>query len=267
MGMAVIIATRRTIDGMRIDMNADVGESRGARLVGDDAALIPFVTSVNIACGFHAGDPLTIERTVGLAVATGAAIGAHPGYPDLTGFGRREMEMAPEDLEASIVYQVGAVGAFTRAAGAELRHVKAHGALYNRAAGDPVVAAAVARAVRRCSPDLVLVGLAGSALLLAGLDAGLRVAAEAFPDRAYEPDGTLRSRALTGAVLTDSDAVAERALAMARDGLVIAVDGSRLKLKADTLCLHGDTSCAVEHARAVRAALAAAGIEVRSLGD
>jgi UPF0271 protein len=265
--MAVIIATRRTIDVMRIDLNADVGESLGPRPVGDDAALIPLVTSVNIACGFHAGDPRTIERTVALAVAAGAAIGAHPGYPDLEGFGRRDMEMAPEDLEAAIIYQVGAVGAFARAAGAELRHVKAHGALYNRAATDPVVAAAAARAVRRCSADLVLVGLAGSALLGAGLDAGLRVAAEAFPDRAYEPDGTLRSRTLTGAVLTVSDAVAERAVRMARDGVVIAVDGSRVKLRADTLCLHGDTPGAVEHARAVRAALAAAGIEVRPLGD
>lgn len=251
---------------MQIDLNADVGESLGPWSMGDDAALIPLVTSVNVACGFHAGDPRTIERTIGLAVAAGAAIGAHPGYPDLVGFGRRDLAMTPADLEASIVYQVGAVAAFARAAGAELRHVKAHGALYNRAALDPDAAAAVARAVRRCSADLVLVGLAGSELLRAGTEAGLRVAAEAFPDRAYERDGTLRSRSLPGAVLTDSQAIADRAVRMARDGVVIAVDGSAVSLLANTLCLHGDTPGAVEHARAVRAALEVAGISVRPVG-
>ncbi|HEX5590955.1 MAG TPA: 5-oxoprolinase subunit PxpA [Candidatus Limnocylindrales bacterium] len=251
---------------MRIDLNADVGESLGPWPMGDDAALIPHVTSVNIACGFHAGDPRTIERTVALAMAAGAAIGAHPGYPDLVGFGRRDLAMSAEDLEASIVYQVGAVMAFARAAGAELRHVKAHGALYNRAAADPGVAAAVARAVRRSSAGLVLVGLAGSALLDAGRDAGLTVAAEAFPDRAYEPDGTLRSRSLPDAVMTDSATVAERAVRMARDGVVVAVGGATVALQADTLCIHGDTPGAAEHARAVRAALEAAGIAVRPLG-
>jgi UPF0271 protein len=245
-----------------IDLNADVGESLGPWPMGDDARLIPLVSSVNIACGFHAGDPSTIERTVGLAVAAGAAIGAHPGYPDLVGFGRRDMDMTAEDLEAAIVYQVGAVATFARAAGSELQHVKAHGALYNRAAVDPAYAAAIARAVRRVSPDLVLVGLAGSTLLGAGRAAGLAVAAEAFPDRAYEADGSLRSRRLPGAVLTDSDLVAERAVAMARDGVVTAIDGTRIELQADTLCLHGDTPGAVEHATAVRAALDAAGIRV-----
>jgi UPF0271 protein len=251
---------------MRIDLNADLGESVGPRQIGDDAALIPLVTSVNVACGFHAGDPRTIERTVALAVAAGAAIGAHPGYPDPAGFGRREMAMSVEDIEAAVVYQVGAVAAFAHAAGSRLRHVKAHGALYNRAAADPETAAAIARAVRRCGADLILVGLAGSALLDAGRDARLRVAAEAFPDRAYEPDGTLRSRSLPDAVLIDSGAIAERAVRMARDGAVTAVDGSTVSLRADTLCLHGDNPGAVEHARAVRAALAAAGIEVRSVG-
>jgi len=251
---------------MRIDLNADVGESLGPWTIGDDEALIPLVTSVNIACGFHAGDPGTIERTVALAVAARAAIGAHPGYPDLVGFGRRDLTMAPADLEAAIVYQVGAVSAFARAAGAELHHVKAHGALYNRAGVDAEIGAVVARAIRRCSPDLVLVGLAGSELLAAGDAAGLRTAAEAFPDRAYEADGTLRSRSLAGAVLTDSAEIAERAVRMARDGVVEAVDGAIISLRPDTLCLHGDTPGAVEHARAVRAALAAAGIVVQAVG-
>ena len=251
---------------MRIDLNADVGESLGPWPMGDDAALIPLVSSVNIACGFHAGDPATIERTVALAIAAGAAIGAHPGYPDLAGFGRRDMAMSPGDLEAAVVYQVGAVATFARAAGGELRHVKAHGALYNRAAVDPATAEAVARAVRRCGRDLVLVGLAGSQLLAAGQAAGLRVAAEAFPDRAYEPDGTLRSRALPGAVLTDSAAIARRAVGMARDGRAEAFDGSAIALRPDTICLHGDTPGAAEHAHAVRAALEAAGIAVMALG-
>jgi UPF0271 protein len=251
---------------MRIDLNADVGESLGPWPMGDDAALIPLVSSVNIACGFHAGDPATIERTVALAAAAGAAIGAHPGYPDLAGFGRRDMTMSPADLEAAVVYQVGAVAAFARAARSELRHVKAHGALYNRAVVDPAIAAAVARAVRRCSGELILVGLAGSELLVAGAAEGLPVAAEAFPDRAYEADGTLRSRALAGAVLTDSAAIAERALAMARDGEVRAVDGTVVTIRPVTLCLHGDTPGAAEHARAVRAALDAAGIAVMAVG-
>jgi UPF0271 protein len=251
---------------MRIDLNADVGESLGPWPMGEDAALIPLVSSVNIACGFHAGDPATIERTVALAVAAGAAIGAHPGYPDLAGFGRRDMAMTPSDLEATIIYQVGAVAAFARAAGAEVRHVKAHGALYNRAAVDPATAEVVARAVRRCGRELVLVGLAGSHLLAAGEAAGLRVASVAFPDRAYEADGTLRPRSLPGAVLTDSAAIARRAVAMVREGRADAYDGSAVELRPDTICLHGDTPGAVDHARAVRAALEGAGIAVLAIG-
>jgi len=251
-----------TVARASIDLNADVGESVGPWPMGDDERLIPRVTSVNIACGFHAGDPVTIGRTVQLATDAGVAIGAHPGYPDLVGFGRRDMDLSAAELEAAIVYQVGAVAAFARAAGTELRHVKAHGALYNRAAADRAVADVVARAVRRCGAGLVLVGLAGSALLEAGRDAGLSVAAEAFPDRAYEADGSLRSRRLAGAVLTDSETVAARAVSMARDRTVAAVDGSTIRLDADTLCLHGDTPGAVEHAIAVRAALEAAGIRL-----
>lgn len=248
---------------MDIDLNADVGESFGPWPMGDDAQLIPLVSSVNVACGFHAGDPMTIERTVRLAVAAGAAVGAHPGYPDLAGFGRRELAMPAAELEAAILYQVAAVAAFARDAGVELHHVKSHGALYNLAARDEGVAETVARAIRRFSRDVVLVGLAGSRLLDAGRAAGLAVAAEAFPDRAYEPDGSLRSRSLPDAVLTDSDAIASRAVSMARDRRVVAAGGSTVEVDVQTLCLHGDTPGAAAHAAAVRAALEAAGIGVR----
>jgi UPF0271 protein len=245
-----------------IDLNADVGESVGSWPMGDDEHLIPLVSSVNIACGFHAGDPLTIERTIRLAIDGKAAIGAHPGYPDLVGFGRRDLDMAPDELEAALIYQIAAIAGLARAAGAELRHVKPHGALYNRAAQDECLAGSIARAVRRFSPQLILVGLAGSRLVEAGRAAGLTVAAEAFPDRAYEPDGSLRSRQLPGAVLTDSAVIAARAVEMARNGTVTATDGTVVPLRADTLCLHGDTPGAAEHARAVRDALEAAGVTI-----
>ncbi len=250
---------------MQIDLNADVGESFGTWSLGEDESLIPLVSSVNVACGFHAGDPRTIQRTVALAVAAGAAVGAHPGYPDPAGFGRRAMSMSPEDLEAAILYQVGAVAAFARAAGTELRHVKPHGALYNQAALDRETAEAIARAVRRFSSSLILVGLAGSALLDAGADAGLTTAGEGFPDRAYEPDGTLRARHHADALLGDEAAVGARAVAMVREGAVSAADGSHVAIHAATLCIHGDAPGAARRARATRTALAAAGIGVRAL--
>ena len=252
---------------MRIDLNADVGESLGPWPMGEDARLIPLVSSVNVACGVHAGDPLTIQRTVATAIAHGIAIGAHPGYPDLVGFGRRDLEMAADELEASIVYQVGAVATFARAMGSELRHVKAHGALYNRAARNPSVAASIARAVRSISPELILVGLAGSAILDAGTEAGLAVAAEAFADRAYEPDGSLRSRRVEGALLSTPEAAAAQAVAIARDGVVRAYDGTELAVRAETVCIHGDTPGAADVARAVRAALEDAGIEILPVGS
>ncbi|HEX5012835.1 MAG TPA: 5-oxoprolinase subunit PxpA [Candidatus Limnocylindrales bacterium] len=250
---------------MRIDLNADVGESLGPWPMGADADLIPLVTSVNVACGAHAGDPLTIERTVRLAASHGVAVGAHPGYPDLVGFGRRDLAMAPDDLEASIVYQVGAVAAFAADAGVPLRHVKAHGALYNAAARDAALAAVVARAIARVSPSLVLVGLAGSALLEAGRAAGLATAAEAFADRAYEADGSLRSRGQPGAVHEDPAVVAAQALSIARDWVVTAHDGSPVAVQADTICIHGDSPGAVGFARAVRETLTGAGVTVAAL--
>jgi 5-oxoprolinase (ATP-hydrolysing) subunit A len=247
---------------VRIDLNSDIGESLGPWPMGRDAELIPLVSSVSIACGFHAGDPLVMERTVGLALAAGVSLGAHPGYPDLIGFGRRDLAMASDELEAAVLYQVAALAGIARAHGAELRHVKAHGALYNHAAVEPAVAEPVARAVRRFSPELVLLGPPGSALLEAGQAEGLPVAAEGFADRAYEPDGTLRSRRLEGALLDDPAAAAEQAVSMVRDGVVRATDGSMVRMRIASLCIHGDTPNAPAIARAVRAALEGQGIDI-----
>jgi len=246
----------------QIDLNADVGESFGPWSMGDDERLIPLVSSVNIACGAHAGDPVTIARTVRLALAHGAAIGAHPGYPDLAGFGRRDLDMASDELEGSLIAQVGAVQAIARSQGATVGHVKPHGALYNRAARDLGLATTIAEAIARLDPGLVLVGLAGSALLEAGRMAGLGVRSEGFADRAYEADGSLRDRRKEGAIL-DPAAAAAQAVAIARDGAVTLANGQSLAVDADTICVHGDGPAAVETAVAIRAALAAAGIDVR----
>jgi 5-oxoprolinase (ATP-hydrolysing) subunit A len=250
---------------VRIDLNADVGESYGAWAMGQDEELVPLMTSVNIACGAHAGDPLVMARTVALALEHGVAIGAHPGYPDRDGFGRRDISFGIDELEASIIFQLGALSGFVRDAGAELQHVKPHGALYNRAAHDADVAAAVARAVRRFDRSLVLVGLAGSRLLDAGRVEGLAVRGEAFADRAYEPDGSLRSRRHPDAVLPDAEAAAEQAVSIVVLGKVEAIDGTPVSIEADTLCIHGDTPGASEYARRVRAELDAAGVTVASL--
>jgi UPF0271 protein len=251
---------------MKIDLNCDMGESFGRYTLGHDADLMPYVTSANIACGLHASDPLVIERTVGLAHEHGVGIGAHPGYPDLQGFGRRAMQLAPEEVEAFVLYQIGALAAFARAAGAELVHVKPHGALYNQAAQDPALAQAIARGVARFSRRLILVGLANSFLIEAGLEAGLSVAREAFVDRAYEADGSLRSRRLPGAVLRDPAQAAAQAVRIARDGAVVAYSGEEVSVQAQTMCLHGDTPTALEIAQAVRQALDTASVQVTPLG-
>jgi UPF0271 protein len=249
-----------------IDLNADVGESSGPWPMGADDALIPLVTSVNIAGGAHAGDPSTILRTAELAVGHGVAIGAHPGYPDLAGFGRRDLDMTAEELRASIVVQVGAVIAGARVAGGRVTHVKPHGALYNRSARDERLAEIIARAVRDLDPGLRLVGLAGSASISAGRAAGIAVVEEAFADRPYEPDGTLRSRRLDGALLGPDEAAAQ-ALGIVRDGRVVTTDGSEVVVRADTLCIHGDSPGAAAIARSVRAALEAAGVTIRAVED
>jgi UPF0271 protein len=251
---------------MRIDLNCDLGESFGAYVIGNDEALLPLITSANIACGYHAGDPQVMARTVRLAAQYGVAVGAHPGFPDLMGFGRRAMQLSPDEIETCVLYQVGALAAFARAAGVPLVHVKPHGALYNLAVGEPAIATAIACGVASFSHDLILVGLAGSvAMAEATQSAGLRFAVEAFADRVYNPDGTLQARRIAGSLITDPAHAAAQAVSIARDGSVIAHDGTRLALHADTLCLHGDNPAALANAQAVRQALAAAGVEVRAL--
>lgn len=249
-----------------VDLNADVGEAFGAWPLGDDAGILACVSSANVACGFHAGDPQLMDRTVALCARLGVAVGAHPGFFDLRGFGRRAISADPAEIEADVLYQVGALAAFTRAHGVPLVHVKPHGALYNQAAADEALARAVARAVARASPELVLVGLSSSTVMRHAAEAeGLRFAAEAFADRRYEADGSLRSRKLEGALLTDSLAVAAQALSITHEGFAIAADGTRVLLRADTLCLHGDTPGAAENARQVHASLTAAGIGIAPL--
>ena len=250
---------------LRVDLNCDVGESFGRYALGDDEGILPHVTSANIACGFHAGDPVIMRRTVRLALRLGVAVGAHPGFPDLGGFGRRELHAAPEEVEAMVLYQVSALAGIAAAEGGRLRHVKPHGALYNMAARDPRLAGAVARGVAAAGEDLILVGLSGSHLLDAGRAAGLAVASEAFADRAYEADGALRSRSLPGAVIGDADAAVARVLQMLRDGSVAAATGECVALRADTVCIHGDTPGAASLAAAVRAGLEAENVAVRPL--
>jgi len=245
-----------------IDINSDLGESFGAWRMGDDAALLAIVSSANIACGFHGGDPDIMRGTVAMAVQHDVAIGAHVSLPDLQGFGRREMAVTPNEAYAMTLYQIGALQAFAQAAGTRLRHVKPHGALYNMAARDAKLAAAIARAVHDFNPSLCLFGLANSALIDAGLAAGIPVAAEAFADRRYRADGSLQPRREPDAVIQEGDEAIAQAMAMAREGQVRAVDGSIVSLQADTLCVHGDGEHAVAFARRLRAALEAADIGI-----
>jgi len=250
---------------MQIDLNSDLGESFGAWRMGQDEALMASITSANVACGFHAGDPSVMRRTVALAKRHGVAVGAHPGFPDLVGFGRREMQASPEEVEDFVLYQVSALAGIASTEGMPLQHVKAHGALYNQACRDRKLADAIARAITAFNPGLILFGLPGSELLEAGQRAGLRVAAEVFADRAYEPDGSLASRRKPGSVIHDARSVVERAVRMVREGRVVATNGSTISLTAHTICLHGDTPGSGDLSRQVRTGLEAAGIRVAPL--
>ena len=247
-----------------VDLNADLGEGFGVWRLGDDDALLGLVTSANVACGFHAGDPSTMRRVCTRAVEAGVAIGAQVSYRDLAGFGRRFVDVEPGELADDVLYQLAALDGVARASGSRVRYVKPHGALYNAVVTHEAQAAAVVAAVRDLDPSLPVLGLPGSALLRAAADAGLRTVAEGFADRGYTPDGTLVPRREPGALVHDPAAVAARAVRMAADGVVEAGDGSTVEVEVASVCVHGDTPGAVALARAVRDALTAAGLVPRS---
>lgn len=254
-------------DGRSIDLNCDAGEGFGPWPMGNDEVLIPLMTSVNIACGAHAGDPMVMRRTVELAARYGVAVGAHPGYPDLQGFGRRALGLTPAEVEAWVLAQIGALAAVARGVGVSLQHVKAHGALYNTASDDAALAEAIARAVRAYDADLILMARAGSVQAGIGREMGLRVAEEAFADRGYDGRGRLLPRGEPGALLTDARAAAARAVELVRTGSLRVADGTRLQLHAQTLCVHSDTPGAAALAAELRDTLAQSGIPIRALRD
>jgi UPF0271 protein len=250
---------------IQIDMNSDVGESFGVYKLGFDEEVIPHITSANIACGFHAGDPGVMRKTVILAKQYGVEVGAHPGFPDLIGFGRRNIDATLQEIQDDVIYQTGALQAFARSQGLRLQHVKAHGALYNMAVANPKIWEAIAEALAEVDREIILVVLASSkreSLLEIGKRCSIRIAFEAFPDRAYHKDGSLVSRREKGAVIHDHEIVAKRALKMAQERKVIAIDGTEIMLQADTLCVHGDNPGAVEMVKRIRQELKDAGVVV-----
>ncbi|TAJ46168.1 MAG: LamB/YcsF family protein [Herbiconiux sp.] len=250
-----------------VDLNADLGESYGTWTLGDDRSMLGLVTSANVACGFHAGDPAHLLETLRLAAAHRVDVGAQVSYPDLRGFGRRDLDLPAADLTADIIYQIGALQALATVAGTRVRYVKPHGALYNRIVHDERQAAAVVEAVVALDPALALVGLPDSEVGRLAEAEGLRFVPEAFADRAYRADGTLVSRTEAGAVLHDRDEIAERMLRLAAEGVITSIDGTDIALSAETICVHGDTPDAVGIARAVREALAASGLTITSFSE
>lgn len=251
----------------RIDINCDLGESFGAWSMGNDQAMMPSITSANIACGFHASDPRGMERTVALCAASGVAVGAHPGFPDLVGFGRRDIKVTPDEARTDVIYQIGALQAFCRARGVKLQHCKPHGQLNNLAYADERLADAIVAGIAAAGPDLVMTAMPRSALRRAAERAGLRVAREVYLDRAVRRDGSLVPRSQPGAVLHDPVEAIDRAVRLVRTGKVRSVEGDEIELEADTICVHGDTPGAPELAARLRAALEAAGLQVRPLGS
>lgn len=250
-----------------IDLNSDIGESFGAYTLGDDRAVMKSITSANVACGFHAGDPLVLKKTIASCAEIGVAVGAHPGYPDLAGFGRRNMACSPDEIYSDCLYQIGATAAFCVANGIELQHVKPHGAMYNQAAKSPEMAAAIANAIKDAGGNLLLMGLANSEFERAAKDAGILFAAEAFADRAYMPDGSLVPRSKPGSVIHDTEAAARRVVRMATEGTVEAIDGTIINFRPASVCMHGDTPEAVAMAAAVRSALESAGVQIKNLRE
>ncbi len=250
---------------MKIDLNCDLGESFGNYKIGMDDEVIKFISSANIACGFHASDPLVMEKTVALAKENGVKVGAHPGFPDLAGFGRRNMNVSPKELKAMVVYQIGALNAFCKVSGIKMNHVKPHGAMYNMAAKDERLAFAIAEAVAHVDDSLVLVGLSGSELLKAAKIVGVKCASEVFADRAYEDDGSLVPRTQIGAVISNEEEASDRAVQMIKFGKVKSITGKEIPITADTICIHGDTPQALHLARIMRAKFAREMIEIEAL--
>lgn len=252
---------------VKVDLNSDLGESFGAYTIGMDEAVIAYISSANVACGYHAGDPLVMDKTVAAAAAAGVAVGAHPGFPDLQGFGRRNMVCTPKEVKAYVQYQLGALMAFTAAHGVRLQHCKPHGALYNMAAKDEALAMAIAEAVAAVDKDMILMGGSGSKMLEAGRKVGLRVASEVFADRAYQADGSLVPRSKPGAVIHDTEEAIVRTVKMVKEGKVIAITGEEVPLEAHSICVHGDNPSAVEFVKTIRARLEAEGVVIAPLAQ
>ena len=254
-----------SVEPLSVDLNCDMGESFGAYTIGNDEAILPFVTSANIACGYHAGDPLVMQNTVRLALQHGVAIGAHPGLPDLVGFGRREMAVSAVEVYAMVVYQIGALQAIAKAEGAVLHHVKPHGALYNMAAVNPALAQAIAEAVYKVCPEAILYGLAGSVLTEAGKAVGLKTANEVFADRTYQQDGTLTSRKQPDALITNPNDAIQQVVRMVKEGKVTSQQGKDIAIQADTICIHGDGPHALDFARYINETLTQQGIKLKAI--
>lgn len=248
-----------------IDFNCDMGESFGMYKMGFDEEVIKYISSANIACGFHAGDPMWMRKTVELAEQHGVAVGAHPSYPDLNGFGRRNMNATPEEVRNDVVYQAGALKAFT--SNRNLQHVKPHGAMYNQAVDDADLGKSICEAVLEVDSDIILLALAGSTWIKVANELGMRVAREVFADRAVHSDGTLVSRSKEGSVIHDTNEVVERSLRMVTEGKILSIEGDIVEVEADSICLHGDTPGAVDMAKTLKQEFHAAGVEVKQLGD
>lgn len=251
----------------RVDLNSDLGESFGRYTIGNDDKIIPLITSANVACGYHASDPVVMNKTIAMAKEAGIRVGAHPGFPDLMGFGRRNMNVSKEEAKAYTLYQLGALDAFCRAQGVKMQHVKPHGALYNMAAKDYELSVAICEAIKEFDDSLIVMALSGGELVHAAKDMGLRVALEVFADRAYEEDGSLVARTKEGAMITDEEEAIRRVIRMVKEKKVTAITGKDIDIKADSICVHGDGAKALAFVERIREAMQAEGIEICSLEE
>lgn len=251
----------------KVDLNCDLGESFGAYKIGLDSEVLPFISSANVACGYHASDPVVMSKTVKMCKDMGVEVGAHPGFPDLMGFGRRNMSVSPAEAKAYVMYQVGALDAFCKANGITIQHIKPHGALYNMAGKDYALARAICEGIKEIAPEYILLGLSGSNLIKAAEDTGLRAAKEVFADRGYMDDGALVPRTMEGAMITDEDIMIKRVITMVKDGVVKTVSGKVIPIKADSVCVHGDGEKAVAFVKRIRSELTNAGIEIAPIKE